>query len=293
MNDSLERIISESGNVFGIACSTTALVDEACRRHDVGPTAAAALGRALTGALLLAALLKDDQSIQLIFEGNGPLGKVFTEAGSSGWARGYVASPRAELPLKDGMLDVAGGIGRAGFLRVIKDIGMEKKYTGLVQLCTSEIGEDIAYYLNESEQTPSAIGLGVHLQLDGKVAAAGGFLIQSLPPADEEIIRQLEDKIAALDPVTIQLNDGKTPGQILSHLFSSIPHKHTSRYQLSFKCHCSRLKMKKALHSLSEDDINYLIEHNEEIDTKCDFCNEHYIFTKKEIAAIAQTRKMH
>jgi molecular chaperone Hsp33 len=293
MNDSLERIISHSGKVFGIACNTTTLVNEACRRHDVGPTAAAALGRALTGAILLAALLKDDQSVQLIFEGNGPLGKVFTEAGSSGWARGYVASPRADLPLKNGLLDVAGGIGRAGFLRVIKDIGMEKKYTGLVQLYTSEIGEDIAYYLTESEQTPSAIGLGVHLQPDGKIAAAGGFLIQSLPPADEEIIRQLEDKIAELGPVTSQLNVGKTPGQILSQLFSSIPHKQTSRYELSFKCHCSRAKMEKALYSLSEDDMKYLIQQNEEIDAKCDFCNEHYIFTKKEITIISQTRKIH
>lgn len=292
MSDTLERIISKSGKVFGIACNTTTLVAEACRRHDVGPTAAAALGRALTGSILLAALLKDDQSVQLIFEGNGPLGKVFTEAGSSGWARGYVLSPRAELPLKNGVLDVAGGIGNAGFLRVVKDIGMEKKYTGLVQLYTSEIGEDIAYYLTESEQTPSAIGLGVYLQPDGTVAAAGGFLIQSLPPADEEVIRELEEKIAGLGSVTAQLNAGKTPAQILSHLFSSIPYKQTSSYQLSFKCDCSRVKMEKALYTLGEEDIKYLFQHNKKIDVKCDFCNDRYSFSKKEVAAIVQTRKM-
>ncbi len=289
MNDTLERIISLSGNVFGIACSTTTLVTEACRRHDVGPTAAAALGRALTGNVLLAALMKNDQSVQLSFEGNGPLGKIITEAGNNGWARGYVASPHAELPLTNGSIDVAGGIGRAGFLRVTKNIGLEKKYTGLVQLYTSEIGDDIAYYLTESEQTPSALGLGVHIQPDGTIAAAGGFLIQSLPPANEEIIKELEHNISALGTVSSQLLAGKTPEQMLSQLFSGVPHKQTGRSELFFRCKCSREKMETALHALSKDDIEYLLHHNEEIDVKCDFCSETFIFSRSDINSIRDT----
>lgn len=209
MTDSLERAIATSGNIFGIAANTTHLVNEAIQRHDLGPTAAAALGRALTGSILLAALLKDDQSIHLTFEGNGPLGKIVAEAGSEGWCRGYVAKPHAEVALKDGAIDVAGGLGLAGFLRVVKDIGMKEKYTGLVQLFTSEIGDDIAYYLTESEQTPSAVGLGVHLQPDG-TAYSGGFLIQSLPPADETIIRDLEEKISATHSITDLFREGAT-----------------------------------------------------------------------------------
>ena len=281
MSDILNRAITESGNVFGIACDTTNLVNEACKRHDLGPTAAAALGRALTGAILLAGLLKDDQNIQLIFEGNGPLGKVIAEAGHTGWSRGYVASPRADVPLKNGLIDVAGGIGKAGFLRVAKDIGLKEKYTGLVQLFTSEIGEDIAYYLTESEQTPSAISLGVHLQPNGVVAAAGGFLIQSLPPADEKTIRELEANIQHHESVTSLLSSGTTPAEILKQLFETIPHRHTGSTSLSFGCSCSKERMAKVLKTLSKEDIQYLLEKENGINVKCDFCSDSYFFTKE------------
>ncbi len=207
--DSLERIISNSGNLFGIACSTTNLVTQACKMHDTGPTAALALGRALTGSLLLAALLKDKQSVQLKFEGNGPLGKIITEAGCEGWARGYISFPQADVPLQNGIIDVAGGLGRAGFLTVTKNIGFEKKYSGTVQLLTSEIGEDIAYYLSESEQVPSAVSVGVHFEKDGRITSAGGFIIQSLPPADDTLISMLEEQIIKIGPITSLLKKGQ------------------------------------------------------------------------------------
>lgn len=285
MTDTLERIITTSGNVFGIACDTTALANEACRRHDLGPTAAAALGRTLTGAVLLAALMKGDQSVQLIFEGNGPLGKVVAEAGNSGWARGYVLSPHADVPLKNGLIDVSGGIGKAGFLRVTKDIGGKGKYTGLVQLLTSEVGEDIAYYLTESEQTPSAVSLGVHLQPDGTIAAAGGYLIQSLPPADIRVVHDLEKQIEKLGPITTLLRSGKTPAVILSELFGSIPHKRTGSQQLNFKCNCSSEKMEQVLHTLNSEDLEYLIKQEEEIEVKCDYCSNRYAFPKEFLRA--------
>ncbi len=283
MTDTLQRVISTSGNFFGIACDTKDLVTEACRRHDVGPTAAAALGRALTGAVLLAALLKDDQSVMLKFEGNGPLGKIISEAGYNGWARGYVAAPRAEVPLREGKIDVAAGLGRAGFLTVTKDIGMAKKYEGMVQLWTGEIGEDIAYYLAESEQTPSAIGLGVHLQPDGSIAAAGGFLVQSLPPADEGLIAGIERQIAALASVTEMLREGKTPADILAILFAAIPHRRTATTDLTYSCSCTREKMQRAVFSLGNAEINYLLDSESGVEVQCEFCRDSYRFAREDL----------
>lgn len=290
MTDTLSRIISESGNIFGIACNTTELVNTACRRHDLGPTAAAALGRAITGAILLAGLLKEKQSVHLVFEGNGPLGKVIAEAGCSGWARGYVVSPRADVTLKNGRIDVAGGIGGAGFLRVTKDIGLKDKYTGLVQLYTSEIGEDIAYYLTESEQTPSTVSLGVHLLPDGSVAAAGGFLVQTLPPADETNIHKLESIITSQDPVTTQISSGNSPAEILAQLFTNIPHKHTGNSSLFFRCICSKNKMAEVLATLNKDDLQYLLEKDDGIDVKCDYCSDRFFFNRKTLEKILRKK---
>ncbi|MBM9606357.1 Hsp33 family molecular chaperone HslO [Desulfopila inferna] len=293
MTDTLDRIITASGNIFGLACDTTILVNEARRRHDLGPTAAAALGRALSGAVLLAGLLKDDQNVQVIFEGNGPLGKVSAQAGSSGWCRGYVSSPRADVPLKNGLIDVAGGIGRAGFLRVIKDIGLKEKYTGLVRLYTSEIGEDIAYYLTESEQTPSAISVGVHLQADGTITAAGGYLIQSLPPADEKMLRELDNKIQTHSSVTSLISSGHNPAAILSLLFEGTPHKHTGSTPLAFRCYCSKEKMEDILDTLSNDDIEYLLEQNDGVEVKCDYCNTAYNFPREYLQTLAARKNLH
>lgn len=290
MADTLARILTTSGKVFGLACDTTELVNEACRRHDLGPTAAAALGRALSGAVLLAGLLKERQSIQLIFEGNGPLGKVIAEATHTGDCRGYVMNPRAEVPLKDGMVDVAGGIGRAGFLRVIKDIGLKEKYTGLVQLYTSEVGEDIAYYLTESEQTPSAISLGVQLHPDGRIGAAGGFLIQALPPADEQMLKDLTSQAHAHASITSLLTDGKQPHEILTSLFASIPSKHTGSSPLRFHCSCSEEKMAQVLGTLSAEDIDYLLQLDDGAEVKCDYCSSSYRFSKSYLQTIAKTK---
>jgi len=289
MTDSLERIISLSGNFFGVACNTTDLVTEACRRHDVGPLAAAALGRALTGAALLAALLKDSQSILLKFEGNGPLQKIITEAGYDGWVRGYVANPYAEVPLKNGRIDVAAGLGRAGFLTVVKDIGNNQKYPGTIQLYTSEIGEDLAYYLSQSEQTPSAIALGIHLEKDGSIGAAGGFLIQSLPPADESILIQLEQEIAAMPPVSQLLLEGKGPAEILSLLFDKVPHKKIGHRELSYTCSCTQAKMEGALFSLGEEDIRQLLAKDDGVDVRCEFCRQDYHFSKDELEKLLKS----
>lgn len=283
MTDILHRVIAKEGNFFGVACDTTKLVAEACKRHDVGPTAGAALGRAITGAVLLSALLKDGQSVILKFEGSGPLKKVIAEAGYDGWSRGYVAEPKTDLPLKNGAIDVAGGLGKAGFLTVTKDIGMKENYQGTVQLYTSEIGEDIAYYLSESEQTPSAVNIGIHFEPDGSVAAAGGYLIQSLPPADEVLISSLEQRIHSLPPLTNQLQKGVSPSEILSELFADIPHKPTGQTPLTYQCSCNRDKMSAALLTLGEKEIKGILSTEKSIEVNCEFCRDKYQFETEEI----------
>lgn len=280
MADSVERVYSDGGNFFGVACDTTDLVNEACRRHDVGPTAAAALGRVLTGATLLAALLKDDQSVLVRFEGNGPLKKVIAEAGYNGWVRGYVAEPHADLPLKDGLIDVAGGIGRAGFVTVIKEIGNKQKYPGTIQLTTSEVGDDLATYLSQSEQTPSTIGLSVHLGRDGRILSSGGFLIQSLPPADENQLNLIEKEVSTLAPLSTLLSGGKRPADILSSLFHKVPHKKLGSKDLVYKCSCSREKMERAILSLGRGDLEELIAQQGEANVRCEFCREQFHFDK-------------
>lgn len=286
MSDTLHRVIATRENIFGVCCDCTELVAEACRRHDVGPTAGAALGRSLAGAILLSALMKDGQSISLRFEGNGPLKKVIAEAGYDGWSRGYVAEPKVDLPLKDGHIDVCAGIGRAGLLTVAKDIGMKEKYQGTVQLYTSEIGEDIAFYLTESEQTPSAVSLGVRFEPDGTVSAAGGFIIQTLPPADDALITELEKNIAALPPVTSQLLSGKTPEEILGELFSAIEHKSSGKTDLFYQCSCSKEKMASALMSLGRDEIEQVMAMEGGVQINCEFCRDSYTFEKEEIAVL-------
>lgn len=286
MADIIERVISKGGDFFGVACKTTALVSEACRRHDVGPLAAAALGRALTGNALLAALLKDEQSVLLKFEGNGPLKKIITEAGYNGWVRGYVKTPHAELPLIDGKIDVAGGVGHAGLLTVVKNISARQTYPGTIPLYTSQIGDDLAYYLAQSEQTPSTLGLTVHLRADGTVATAGGFLIQSLPPADETSLNQIEKEINNLPPLSELFSSAMSPADILSLLFKNVPHKKIHSKPLSYSCSCSIEKMEGALISLGREDLQQLMETEGEAEVHCEFCRQSYTFTTDNLLSL-------
>ncbi len=289
MTDILERVISESGRVFGIACNTTALVTRACRMHDAGPLAAVTLGRALTGAALLASLLKDGQSLQLKFEGNGPLGKIIAEAGYDGWVRGYIGNPHSNVPLKEGSIDVASGIGKAGFLTVTKDIGHNKKYPGTIQLYTSEVGEDLAYYLSASEQTPSSLALIMDINKDASIGVSGGFLIQSLPPAEENSLSHIEKEINRLQSPSEFFLEGKNPGDILSTLFKNIPHKKTGRKKLFYSCSCSKAKMESALFSLGYDDLSELLHKEGQAEVHCQFCRDTYTFDRDELKSILAT----
>lgn len=282
MNDYLVRIIAKEANVRALACVTTALVDKACQRHGTYPTASAALGRALTGGLLLGALLDPEQRVALLFEGNGPLKKIIVEAESNGVVRGYVKVPEVDLPLKNGKLDVAGAIGRAGFLTVTKDLRLKDPYRGTVQLATSEIATDIAQYLTDSEQIPSAVGLGVFVAPDLHVTAAGGFLVQALPGADEEVLDELIERITHMPPVTEQLRGGATPEKLLETIFGDVSYEVLENQLLRYRCSCSRARIEQAVITLGKEEIAALIRDDEVIDVTCEFCRKTYVFQRAE-----------
>jgi molecular chaperone Hsp33 len=283
VDDYLVRTITKDGSIRALACVTTHLVDEACRRHGTYPTASAAMGRALTGGALMGALLKSGQRVALKFEGNGPLKKIVAEAESNGLVRGYVGEPTVSLPPRGRKLDVAGAVGKEGFLTVTKDLRMKEPYTGIVRLYSGEIAEDLAFYLVESEQIPSAVGLGVFVEPDGNVAVAGGFLIQSLPPANDDIIDKLAGHIKDLPPITELLRGGKTPEDLLELIFADIPFITLEKYVLAFRCSCSRERVEKALISLGREELASLLEQHEETEITCEFCHENYVFNREEL----------
>lgn len=291
MKDYLVRIVTGTGNVRALACVTTGLVDEACRRHGAWPTASAALGRALTGGALLGAMLKTGQRVALRFEGNGPLQKILVEADSNGAVRGYVGVPEVHMVTGEGKLDVCGALGRAGFLTVTKDLGLREPYNGMVQLYTSEIAEDIAFYLAESEQIPSAVGLGVFVEPDNRVSAAGGFLIQSLPPADEQLIDTLMERIQQLPSITSMLREGKTPEQMLETLFAGISYVTLEKRELAFRCTCSLEKIKRVLASLGTAELSDIIRREGGTEVTCEFCREVFPFTREELECLVEELK--
>lgn len=278
MQDHLVRVVSQDGLLRGVAAVTTTLVADICARQQTDLTATVTLGRLVTGGALLSCLLKGNQRLALMIEGNGPLGKLGVEADAKGNIRGTIRNPLAGLPPKDGRFDVAGAIGKAGFLHVWKDLGLKEPYQSMVQLKTSEIGEDLAWYLSSSEQVPSSIGLGVELDRDGHVAAAGGFLIQSLPPGNVELIEKLVRRIEQLPPTTSMLRQGVTPAEILARLFTQVDFRIQQETPLVFYCPCSQRQIEQMLIGLGSKELNELLEQDEPVEVVCEYCRKKYQF---------------
>jgi len=285
------RTMTQSGNILGLACVTTDLVDQAARLHGTSPTASAALGRALTGGALMALLLKQDQSLALKFEGGGPIQKIIVEADRLGTVRGFVGNPAADMPPREGKLDVSGVVGKNGFLTVVKDLGGKENYQGIVSLRNGEIAQDMAYYFAESEQIPSAVGLGVFVETDCTISAAGGFLIQAFPPADETLIETLMARLGGMPPVTKILREGGTPESLLEMIFDGIPCQLLEMGGLNLACSCSRRRLERVVISLGSREIETLIEEQGDIDITCEFCRSTYHFKKKDLEAILADMK--
>lgn len=286
MSDQLIRILTTDGTIRVSVAETTLLVEEVRRRQQTDPTATVAVGRLATAAALMSSLLKGNQRIGLSVEGNGPLQRIQAEADAHGRVRATLKVPQAGLPPRDGRFDVAGAIGRAGFLHVVKDLGLKEPYRGMVQLVSSEIAEDLAYYFTTSEQTPSSVALGVELGQQAEVAAAGGFLMQLMPGADTDLADRLADRLAAWPPTTSMLRQGLSPGAIAERLLEGFPCRTLAATPLIFACTCSLQQTLGLLRTLGADELDQLIEHAGEARVTCEYCKEIYTIDTSTLQAI-------
>ena len=291
MENYFVRIMTHDGLVLGLACITTELVNQAARLHETSPTASAALGRALTGGALMACLLKQGQRLAIKFAGDGPLRRIIVEADRNGDVRGFVGNPSADLPPRAGKLDVSGIVGKNGHVTVIKDLGGKENYQGIVSLRSGEIAQDLAYYFAESEQIPSAIGLGVFVEPDGSVSAAGGFLVQSFPPASDETIDILMNRLEKLPPVTQFLRQGGTPETLMETIFADIPFFTLETGALNLACTCNQKRLERVIISLGSEEIESLIAEQGDIDITCEFCRSTYHFRKQELETLLRSMK--
>ena len=280
MSDKLVKAITKGVRVY--AAVTTDLVNEAIRRHDCYPVAAAALGRTMTGALLLAANLKNKEALTVNIRGDGPLKNITADAVPEGFVRGYVANPHVELPLNDkGKLDVGGGVGQ-GLVTVTRFTGLREPMRGSSEIVTGEIAEDLTNYLYVSEQTPSSIGLGVLVDTDFSAKAAGGFIIQPMPDADEETIGRLEENLQKLRPVTTMIDEGKDAREIILEIMNGFEMEFLTTTDLAFRCQCSKERLEDVLLNLNHDDMESLIADGQ-AEVCCHFCGEKYHFTREEL----------
>lgn len=284
------RTTALGGKVRAFALDATDVVEELRRRHDTYPAVTAALGRTAMGALLLgAASLKErDQLLSVEVRGGGPVGRVLATANGAGEVRGLVSNPAVHADsVEPGKLNVAGVVGTSGYLSVTKDLGMREPYRGTVELQSGEIGDDLAYYLLRSEQTPSAVGIGVFVSRDGVVEAAGGFLIQLLPGLSDDEAAAIEREVAALPHPTEMIRAGLSPEQVLQRVFGE-DFDALERVPISFACPCSRERFESAIVTLGRDEVTRIIEEEEKEATEvvCHFCNEAYHFSPAEMEEI-------
>jgi len=283
MSDYMIRAIGFDGHVRAFAARTTQIVEEIRRRHDMWNTATAAAGRTLTCTLMMGAMLKGDESLSVKVKGGGPIGQIVAEANAHGEGRAYVTNPHVHFELNDqGKLDVRRAVGTEGFLYVIKDLGLREPYQGSSPIVSGEIGEDFTYYFVTSEQTPSAVGVGVLVNPeDRSVLAAGGFILQLMPNTPDEVIAKIEERVAALPQVSRMIGEGLTPEQILERVLDNP--KVLSRTDIQFTCTCSEEKVSRVLVSLGREEMESMIQEQGEAEVHCHFCNQRYHYSKSEL----------
>ncbi|HEX2947360.1 MAG TPA: Hsp33 family molecular chaperone HslO [Clostridia bacterium] len=289
MEDHIVRATAGGGSIRAFAAVTTNIVQEAHRLHGTSGVASAALGRTLTAAAMMGRMFKNEKDILTIqIKGDGPLGGIIAVSDSESNVRGYVYNPEVYLPLNAvGHFDVAGAVGKSGYLNVIKDLGLREPYVGYVDLVSGEIGEDLAYYFAYSEQVPTVVSLGVLVSPDENIVTAGGYIIQLMPGTDEETIKYLEDKIFLADSVTCMLTDGLDPVGILQKLLGEKGLEITDRLPCKFECNCNRERMERNLISLGRKELIDIADEQHGAELQCHFCNRKYYFTEEEIRALA------
>ncbi len=284
MSDYLVRAMAADAQIRAFAVTSRDLVEEARSRHDLSPVVTAALGRLMTGACLMGSMLKGEQDVlTLQVSGDGPVRGMTVTADAKGNVKGYAQAPQAMMPPNaQGKLDVGGVIGK-GYLTVIKDMGMKDPYASKVELQTGEIADDLTYYFAASEQVPSCVALGILMERNNTVKQAGGFIIQLMPFAQEEVIQKLEEKISGLKPVTTLLEEDNTPEQILSLILGDMGLEIMEKTPVQFLCGCTKERVEKVLYSLKKEDIKEMIAEGRDVELHCHFCNTDYVFTVDEL----------
>lgn len=289
----LIRCITSDGSVAAMALDSKDIVGQAEKIHVTSAVTTAALGRLLTAASMMGSMLKGkEDSLTLKLNGGGPAGSVIAVSDSSGNVRGYIQEPVVELPLNQyGKLDVSGAVGKDGFLYVMKDLGMKEPYIGNTPIVSGEIAEDITHYYAVSEQIPTVCALGVLVDTDLSVKAAGGYLIQLLPMADEETIDKIENNIQDVLPVTTMLDQGMTPLEILKKVLKDFDLEVLDETDVEYRCNCTRQRVERALLSIGYEELIKLAEEEESSEVACHFCSRKYRFNREEIRALANAAK--
>ena len=284
MSDTLLRALTRNAGIQIVAARTTGLVERAREIHGTLPLGSAALGRTLTASAMLGSQLKvEDGSVTVQIRGNGPLGAIVCVGDSDGFVRGYLQNPACDLPLReDSKLDVGGGVGR-GYLMVIKDIGLKDPVTGTVALTNGEIAADLTRYFAESEQIPSACALGVLVDTDQSIKAAGGYLVQLMPGVRNEDIDRLEKNLAQIRPVSALLAEGQTLEQIIEQVLDGFDVEFLQTSEIGYRCGCSRHKVERALISMGRDELKKMADEQEKSEVTCQFCDKIYAFTREEL----------
>ncbi|PGK42187.1 Hsp33 family molecular chaperone HslO [Bacillus anthracis] len=289
MKDYLVKALAFDGEVRAYSVRTTNTVSEAQRRHDTWRTASAALGRSLTAGTMMGAMLKGDQKLTIKVEGNGPIGPILVDAHANGDVRGYVTNPHVDFEgTEQGKLRVYQAVGTEGFVTVIKDIGMREPFIGQSPIVSGELGEDFTYYFAVSEQTPSSVGVGVLVNGDDSILAAGGFILQIMPGAQEETISFIEERLQKIPPVSKLIEQGLSPEELLYAVLGEDKVKVLETMDVQFNCTCSRERIESVLISLGKTELEQVREEEEETEVHCHFCNERYKFSKEDITNLIE-----
>ncbi|WP_077210365.1 Hsp33 family molecular chaperone HslO [Bacillus dakarensis] len=292
MKDYLVKALAYDGQVRAYAVRSTETVAEAQKRHYTWPTASAALGRTMSAGIMMGSMLKGDDKLTIKVEGGGPLGVILVDTNAKGEVRGYVTNPQTHFDLNEhGKLDVRRAVGTEGFISVVKDTGLRDFFTGQVPIVSGELGEDFTYYFVTSEQVPSSVGVGVLVNPDNTILAAGGFIIQLMPGAEEETITDIENHLKRIPPISKLIEKGLTPEEILEEVLGEGNVKILETVPVSFRCTCSKDRFSNAIVSLGKEEIQDMIETDGKAEAQCHFCNEKYQFSGEELRTLIEEAK--
>lgn len=286
MQDYLVKALCYDGQIRAYALNATQTVSEAQKRHDTWITSSASLGRTLIGALLLGATVKGEDKLTVKVQGDGPAGSIIVDSDGKGNVKGYIQNPHLRLaPNTAGKIDVRGAVGTNGSLTVIKDLGLKEPFSGQVPLVSGELGEDFTYYLANSEQVPSAVGLSVLVDTDESIKAAGGFMIQVMPGAEDDVIDRLEKDLANLPLVSHMIDEGKSPEEVLQKIMGGADSRLEilKKMPIRFSCDCSKEKFGAAIITLGPAEIQAMIDEDRGAEAVCHFCGEKYHYSEAEL----------